>query len=156
MAERMRKPFLLEEMERPSFCLKCRGVMVYKGLGEYECEGCGELAYDDYGKVRKYLEAHKGANVAQISSETGVTHKSIRKMVKDKRFEVMENRGGYLRCEICGVDIKTGRFCPKCEEAYHRKVEDELRNSKKKKSKNMAGYGDNEGESGLKRYTRER
>ncbi len=154
MAEKMRKPLLLKEVERPTFCLKCSGVMVYKGLGEYRCEKCGAVEYDDYGKVRKYLEAHKGANVSEISNETGVSHKSIRDMIKENRFEVIENRGGYLRCEICGANIRSGRFCPICEEAYHRQLEAEMRDERKS---NLAGYGEvNQTEKGSKRFTRER
>ncbi|MCI8616220.1 hypothetical protein D7V94_02690 [Parablautia intestinalis] len=154
MAEKMKKPLLLKEVERPTFCTKCSGVMVYKGLGEYRCEDCGEVEYDDYGKVRKYLEVHKGANVSEISGETGVSHKSIRDMIKEKRFEVVENRGGYLRCEICGANIRSGRFCPICEEAYHRRLEEEMRGERKN---NLVGYGENmQTEKGSKRFTRER
>ncbi len=150
----MRKPLLLKEVERPTFCRKCNGVMVYKGLGEYRCEECDAQEFDDYGKVRRYLEEHKGANVSEISSETGVTHKSIRDMVKEKRFEIIDTRGGYLKCEVCGASIRSGRFCPICEEAYHRKVEEEMRNERKN---SFAGYGENmQTEKGSKRFTRER
>ena len=34
---------------RPTYCEKCGGGMVFKGVGEYECEKCGALEYDDYG-----------------------------------------------------------------------------------------------------------
>ena len=33
--------FSMGELHRPSYCEKCGGVLVYKGLGEYECEECG-------------------------------------------------------------------------------------------------------------------
>ena len=32
--------FSMGELHRPSYCEKCGGVLVYKGLGEYECEEC--------------------------------------------------------------------------------------------------------------------
>ena len=144
-------------------------MLVYKGLGEYRCEECGESEYDDYGKVRSYLEKHKGANVSRsylekhkganvsdISIETGVSRKSIRQMVKENRFEVIENRGGFLKCEMCGIAIKSGHFCPKCEEAFHRNVETEARNERQRNMA-MAGYGkERTGDDGSKRYTRER
>ena len=146
---------LLDEYHRPVVCEKCGGILVYKGLGEYQCEDCGELEYDDYGKARNYLEKHKGANVAEISDATGVTHKSIREMIKEKRFEVIDNKGGYIRCEMCGVNIKSGRLCDKCELLYHRKLEEEAR--KEKKHDGLSGYGQGRrGESGSKRFTRER
>ena len=73
---------------RPTYCEKCGGVMVFKGVGEYECEKCGALEYDDYGKVRNYIEKHMGANAAQASKATGVSQKAIREMLKEARLEI--------------------------------------------------------------------
>lgn len=153
MTERIRK-ITLDIVNRPTYCKKCKGVMVYKGLGEYQCEDCEETEYDDYGKVRNYLESHRGANVAEIASATDVSQKSIRDMIKEKRFEVIENKGGYLRCEMCGVNIKSGRLCPQCEVLFHRKLEAEARADRK--SGITGGSSFERGESGSKRFTRER
>lgn len=145
----------IEEYNRPTYCAKCEGVLVYKGLGEYECENCGESEFDDYGKVRNYLDEHRGANVAEISDATGVSHKSIREMIKENRFEVVDSYGGYIRCEMCGANIKSGRLCSKCELLYHRQLEDEARASRKTSGKQGVGMA-MQGESGSKRFTRER
>lgn len=154
MGEHRRKALIANEINRPTLCQACGGVMVYQGIGEYICEECGAAEYDDYGKVRNYLEKHKGANVAEISDMTGVSHKSIRELIKEKRFDIIDNRGGYLRCEMCGVAISTGRLCPKCEESYHRKVEKEARSERNKK---VSGYGEGKSaDKGSKRYTREK
>lgn len=154
MAEKMRKFTLTGEIKRPIICEKCGGILVYSGLGEYRCEECDTSEYDDYGKVRVYLEKHRGATVTEISDETGVSHKSIRDMVKENRFEVIQSRNGYLKCEMCGVDIKSGRLCKKCERKYHRQVEQEARNERKR---NISGYGDApNNEEGSKRFTREK
>lgn len=143
---------IMEQIKRPTTCEKCEGVMVYRGLGEYQCEDCGECSYDDYGKVRNYLETHKGATVAAIADVTGVTRKSIRDMVKENRFEVVENRAHFLTCEMCGADIKSGRLCPKCEMQSHRQVEAEVRAGRKK---NIEGHSQARvGEEGSKRFTR--
>ena len=153
MDGRMRK-MVLDDFHRPTFCSGCRGVLVYRGLGEYQCEDCGAFEYDDYGKVRNYLDRHRGANVAEISDATGVTHKSIRDMIKDSRFEVINNAGGYIRCEMCGANINSGRLCSKCEMIYHRQIEEEAR--AKRKAAIHAGSAGMQGESGSKRFTRER
>lgn len=156
MADRMRTLQMTEGQYIPVVCKECGGVLVYKGLGEYRCEECGASEYDDYGKVRGYLEKHKGANVADISTETGVSRKSIRQMVKENRFEVIESRAGYLRCEVCGVEIKSGHFCPKCEDALHKNVEEKARNERQRKMA-ISGYGEApRGDDGSKRFTRER
>ncbi len=92
---------------RPTICKACGGILIYKGLGEYQCEDCNACEYDDYGKVRSYLEKHHGANVAEISSQTGVSHKAIRDMIKENRFELVESKGGYLRCEALS-EVRSG------------------------------------------------
>ncbi|MDE6318136.1 MAG: hypothetical protein K2M22_00155, partial [Lachnospiraceae bacterium] len=73
---------------RPTYCAECGGVMVFKGVGEYQCEACGFLDYDDYGKVRNYIEKHIGANAAEASKATGVSQKAIRDMLKEARLEI--------------------------------------------------------------------
>ena len=100
MDRRVEKLLASNELRRPTLCQKCEGVLVYRGIGEYICEECGAVEYDDYGKVRNYLERHRGANVAEISDMTGVSHKAIRDMIKEKRFEIIDNKGGYLRWKI--------------------------------------------------------
>ena len=132
MAEKMRAFVLTGELKRPIICEKCGGILVYAGLGEYRCEECKTSEFDDYGKVRTYLEKHRGANVTEISDETGVSHKSIRDMVKENRFEVIESRSGYLKCEVCGTDIRSGRLCRNCEQTYHREVEQAARNERQR------------------------
>lgn len=149
----MKEFFGMDAYHKPLICKECSGIMVYKGVGEYKCEDCGALDYDDYGKVRNYIEAHHGATTTQVSEETGVSQKAIRTMLKESRLEVSADSRDFLRCEMCGKDIRFGRFCPKCEAEYRRKVEAEARAEKK----NMTGYGSEHiAEEGTKRFTREK
>lgn len=140
---------------RPLYCEKCGGVMVFKGVGEYRCEKCGYLDYDDYGKVRNYIEKHVGANAAQVSKATGVSQKAIRELLKESRIEITPDSTIFLRCEICGAAIRGGRYCPKCEVAYHKNMEEMAR--KARHQDDMFGYSTERrrGEEGLKRFTRE-
>lgn len=138
---------------RPTYCPKCESVMIFKGVGEYECENCGYLAYDDYGKARNYLERHTGATLAQVSEATGVSQRSLREMLKEAKLEIAANSNFFLQCEVCGASIRMGRFCPKCETAYHRNLEEKarIRNNK------VAGFGMERprAEEGAKRFKRE-
>ena len=71
--EMLRKEFTeINTYNRPTYCSECGDVMVFKGLGEYRCEKCGFLDYDDYGKARNYVEKHMGANAAERSEERRV------------------------------------------------------------------------------------
>lgn len=137
----------------PRTCEKCGGVMIFKGVGEYECEKCGAIAYDDYGKVRLYIEGHRGANMSEIEAATGVHQRAIRQMLKESRLEVMENSKMFLQCESCGRAIRSGRFCPECEAKYHRSLEEEQRANMRSTTK---GYSTehNINEKGERRFMR--
>lgn len=136
----------------PRVCEKCGGVMVFKGVGEYQCENCGELAYDDYGKVRTYIEEHKGATAAQIENAIGVSQKTIRLLLREGRLEVTEDSKMFLRCEVCDKSIRSGRFCPECETKMHRSLEAKER---EKAHKIMQGFSmGRRDEEGQKRFTR--
>lgn len=138
----------------PRICKECGGVMVFKGVGEYHCEDCGLVDYDDYGKVRLYIECHKGATAAEIEKEVGVPQRTVRRLLKDGRIEIAEGSKMYLRCELCGKQIRSGQFCPECEIKAHRNLEEKQRELQRNI---MQGYGmgDRKGEEGQKRFVRE-
>ena len=143
----------LDELNRPVNCSLCKGIMVFRGVGEYKCEDCGNKEYDDYGKARNYIEEHPGANVYEISETTGVSRKVITNLVKDGRFEVTKESKTFMMCEVCGVSIRSGRVCRNCEAAYHKSYEEEIRRTNIK-----GGYGKaerDEDASGVKRFRRE-
>lgn len=152
----LKKEFVeVNTYNRPVYCPECEGIMIFKGVGEYECEKCGFLAYDDYGKVRNYVEEHMGANAAEASKATGVSQKAIREMLKEARLEIAPNSTFFLRCEVCGAAIRWGRFCPKCETAHHRDLEEMARKSRH--HDDMFGYSTErrKGEEGSKRFSRD-
>lgn len=144
----------LQNYNRPVICEKCGGVMIYKGCGEYRCEDCDQVEYDDYGKVRNYIEKHNGATSAEVSDATGVSQKSIREMLKEERIEIAPNSNAFLTCEICGAQIRSGRYCMRCETAYHKEIEEKARAAR---NINLSGFGTerSRGEEGAKRFTRD-
>lgn len=77
-----------EDYEKPSRCDICNGALKYSGLGEYVCNECGSVQYDDYGKVRIYLEKNPGATLYRVENETGVSAKIIRSLVRDGKFDL--------------------------------------------------------------------
>lgn len=135
---------------RPIVCEKCGGVMIFKGVGEYHCEDCKFVAYDDYGKARLYIEKHHGATAAEVEMHTGVAQKTIRQMLKENRLEITMDSATFLKCEVCGAGIRGGRLCSKCEKDYHLRLEDEQRSQKK-----VHGFGKaTPEEEGAKRFRR--
>ena len=137
----------------PYVCKDCGGIMVFKGVGEYQCESCGSVDYDDYGKVRIYLEAHKGATAGEISAETGVQQRTIQPLLKVGRLEVTDISRVFLWCELCGKQILSGQYCPECEVKVHRSLEEKQRELQRK---NLQGFGlEHEAEEGQKRFVRD-
>lgn len=144
---------VLDAYHIPRICSECGGVMVFKGVGEYHCENCGLVDYDDYGKVRSYIENHKGATAAEIEKEVGVAQRTVRKLLKDGRIEIAEGSKMFLRCELCGKQIRSGQFCPDCEIKVHRTLEEKQRETMRKVTQ---GFGmETKGEEGQKRFVRE-
>lgn len=72
----------------PSCCSVCGGRLGYNGLGEYMCERCEHKEYDNYGKVRVYLEKHPRASVNQVAADTGVSRTEVIRMVDEDKFIV--------------------------------------------------------------------
>lgn len=143
---------LLDDYHVPRVCVECGGVMIFKGVGEYHCEKCGMVAYDDYGKVRLYLEKKPGANAVEVEKETGVAQKTIRQMLKESRLQVAEGSQTFLRCEVCGKDIRSGRFCSECEKKVHHTLEEQQR---RLSNLSLQGFGmSSSGEEGQKRFRR--
>lgn len=113
-------------------CSACGGQLNYRGLGQYECGECGNIEYDDYGKVRAYLEEHPGALQGEVSKATGVPANRIRSLLVEERIEIAANSGLFLHCERCGVQIRSGRMCPKCEAVYSKEMDAQKKNNRNK------------------------
>lgn len=136
----------------PTVCKDCGGVLVYRGLGEYCCEQCGAKDYDNYGKARNYIEENPGSSVADVEKNTGVHRSAIRWMLKEQRFEISANSRTFLHCEQCGKEIRSGRYCPACEDKVHRAIERQQREELRKDTQGFAmGRREEEGQRRFKR-----
>ncbi|MBO6133995.1 MAG: MerR family transcriptional regulator [Lachnospiraceae bacterium] len=146
------------QYNRPEVCDKCGNSMLdYKGLGEYKCIKCSNIMFDDYGRVRRYLEENPGATVAETSEAVNVPQKQITIMLKEERLEITKSSRSFLRCESCGAPITSGRFCDTCKQirnavAARRKHDEEL----EKKKSTIQGTGfDVKGDVGKRRFDRD-
>ncbi len=138
---------LMDYYNEPKNCKQCGGVMVYKGVGEYHCEACKFVDYDDYGKARLFIEEHPGATAAEVEAGVGVSQRSIRHMLKESRLEVAEGCKSFLRCELCGKEIRCGYYCQECEpkakHSHEAEQRERLKKEDKMKSKQDAGERQN-------------
>jgi len=98
----------------PVKCSKCGSPVYYKGSGKYICSSCENIEYDEFGKVKKYLDEHGISTMGIISEETGVPIKHLNLMLREGRVEIPDGSKFYIKCEVCGCSIRYGRFCPDC------------------------------------------
>ena len=61
----------------PICCESCNSVLEQRKMGVYICVRCGREHYDDYRKVRNYLERVGAAPALVIARDTGVSRKTI-------------------------------------------------------------------------------
>lgn len=103
------------EIATPLKCEMCGHYKLnYNGVGEYQCEQCGYVMYDDYGIVRNYLEKNPGATQSEVSRATGVSGAMIRRMLRDDKIQIAPGSMVFLHCEKCGKEIRSGRLCNNC------------------------------------------
>jgi len=99
---------------RPISCKKCNGKLFYMGSGKYRCHPCEEEYYDDFGKVKEFLEEQGAAPAVIIAEHTGVRMELIDLFLRTGKLEIIEGSKFYLSCEKCGCAIRYGRYCPHC------------------------------------------
>ncbi len=99
---------------RPISCKKCNGKLFYIGSGKYKCDPCETEYYDDFGKVKEFLEEHGSAPAITIAAHTGVSVELIDLFLRKGKLEIIENSKFYISCEKCGCAIRYGRYCPHC------------------------------------------
>ena len=147
----------LHDYHTPEKCEKCGAPLAYKGIGEYRCERCGHLMYDDYGIVRNYLEINPGATSGMVTRATGVKESEIKNMLREEKLEIREDSRTFLQCEACGKPITSGRYCESCSKlavaAAKKKKEKEALEEKKE---HVFGVSTDYtvGEEGRKRFLR--
>ena len=109
---------LRQEMEkrRPEHCEKCGAEYKSLGFGKFLCPKCGNIGYDDYGKVRDYLEKNQGTITDMISSATGVSPDFINLLLSESLIRTADEYDSDLACQRCGRPILKGRFCQECVE----------------------------------------
>lgn len=100
--------------DRPVSCSKCNASLYYKGSGRYVCSECEHEEYDDFGKVKKFLDKNGPTPSNIIMEETGVSLEKLDAMLRNGQVEIPENSSFYIKCEGCGCSIRYGRFCPDC------------------------------------------
>ena len=129
-------------MPEIKYCRDCRRIFQYTS-GPVLCAVCRRIDEEEYDKVRTFLRDFPGANMKEVSDNTGVSPNKISRWLKEERLEVSAESPIALNSESCGIRIRSGRFCVDCSRNLAREMMNagrELKNSLKK-SPDIKGEG---------------
>jgi len=94
-------------------CVRCHRFFERVAFEEV-CPVCFPIEEEEFRKIKEYLTAHPGASSNEVMSVIGVSLKSIRRYLKEERLEIVGDNKGFIRCELCGRPLNSGRFCDGC------------------------------------------
>lgn len=95
-------------------CVRCGRMFTYLGFGHFYCPLCKDKDKEDFEKVRDYIYNHGVASAIEVAEATGVDLKTIEQYLREGRLEIPESSPIFIKCEKCGIDIRSGRLCPTC------------------------------------------
>ena len=81
---------------------------------EEQCPACAASGDATFRRIKEYLYEHQGASASELVSVLGVSMRQIRQFLREDRLEVVGDGYSGLRCDKCGANIKTGRYCEAC------------------------------------------
>lgn len=94
-------------------CIRCHRLFQSPN-GEEICAKCAGEEDEEFGKIREYLSAHRGASSSDVMREVGVSLKLIKRYLKQERLEIIGDNKGFIKCEKCGAPLNSGRLCESC------------------------------------------
>ena len=108
-------------------CKFCGGMFRYYGFGYGYCERCTPIDNEMFHRVKDYIWENGTATMAVVSDATGVSMKQINQYLRDGRLEIPEDSEIFIRCELCGTDIRYGRYCQECASRTSRELKSALK-----------------------------
>lgn len=102
-------------------CAKCGRIFQYL-IGAPICPKCKEKEEEEFQLVKTYIYDNKNANMMEVSNQTGVQMKLIERFIREGRLMLSEDSPIFLRCEKCGTQIRTGRYCQSCSTSLSNEI----------------------------------
>lgn len=102
-------------------CAKCGRIFQYL-VGAPICPKCKDKEEEEFQLVKTYIYDNKNANMMEVSNQTGVQMKLIERFIREGRLMLSEDSPIFLRCEKCGTQIRTGRYCQTCSTSLSNEI----------------------------------
>lgn len=108
-------------------CKFCGGMFRYYGFGYGYCQKCTPIDEEMFHRVKEYIWENGTTTMFEASEATGVSIKHITQYLRDGRLEIPEESEIFIRCELCGADIRYGRYCQECASSMVRDLQSALK-----------------------------
>lgn len=79
------------------------------------CKNCWEKENQVIERLKQLSQDMPTATIEELSKLSGIPRDTIVSHIRSGRL-YLETPQAKLRCEECGVEIDTGRFCKKCRD----------------------------------------
>ena len=123
-------------------CRKCGKIFNYVA-GPPICLKCREDMEAKFQEVKKYVQDHHGADIAEVSEECNVDPGQIRQWIREERLQFADDSPIMIACENCGTMIRSGRFCEKCKNDMANDFQHAIASPAPKPAEKPADHGDN-------------
>lgn len=94
-------------------CKRCGKLFVK--VNKDICPDCVKQEEEEFTAVKEYLDKNPNATISNVSEETGVSEKMIRKFIEDGRLLTTKYSAVGVECKRCGKEISKGRYCEECQ-----------------------------------------
>lgn len=101
-------------------CKMCKKL--FQSLGQTHCLDCMEKLDDYFITVRDFLYSNPNAGIMEISENTGVDVKYVLEFIREDRL-TLNSLSDVLKCERCGAEIRSGRYCKNCKTYMERTLQ---------------------------------
>lgn len=96
-------------------CQKCKQMYELVSIHNKYCPSCTQREHEKYINVRTYVKDNPGISVRQVADDLGVNASLVLRYLKEEKLEIAGGTNVYLKCELCGAEITTGRYCQSCK-----------------------------------------
>ena len=100
-------------MEELKSCKIC-GKLYQPDALSHTCPNCAQKDEAEFNNIREYLYEHPHASIYEVATNLDVTINKIKHYLREGRIEIVEKDNRFLECEICGIPIRSGRYCDEC------------------------------------------
>jgi predicted amidophosphoribosyltransferase len=105
---------LTKDNHKVKTCRHCGKMFSDYGLSYGYCDRCAKIDNEVFHRVKEYIWEHGTASGSEVSTVLHVSLGRIYGYLKDGRLEIPENSPIYIHCELCGKEIRYGRYCREC------------------------------------------